>query len=157
MRRIDQNMHRYEARIVWERGDAPFTGGKYSRAHNWIFDGGNVVRGSASPRSVPAPYSEAFAVDPEEALVAAASSCHMLMFLYLAAKQEFIVSRYEDHAVGEMKEVEPNRFAITRIFISPKIEFEGNAPTFEQLQLLHREAHHDCYIANSLRADIILI
>jgi organic hydroperoxide reductase OsmC/OhrA len=87
-------MHRYEARIRWSRGDAKFSDNRYSRGHEWSFDGGTTVAASSSPLSVPLPYSVAAAVDPEEALVASASSCHMLWFLSIAAKRGFIVESY---------------------------------------------------------------
>jgi organic hydroperoxide reductase OsmC/OhrA len=70
-------MHTYKAQIIWHRQGAAFAGGRYSRIHEWSFDGGVTVPASASPTHVPAPYSVAQAVDPEEALVAAASSCHI--------------------------------------------------------------------------------
>ena len=93
-------MHRYEARVRWSRGDAKFTDNRYSRGHEWSFDGGVTVPASSSPGIVPLPNSVAAAVDPEEALVASASSCHMLFFLSLAAKKGFVVDRYDDAAWG---------------------------------------------------------
>src|SRR5688572_27389425 len=90
------------ATIRWERKEADFLGGKYSREHSWHFDGGAVVAASASPANVPAPFSNPAHVDPEEAFVAAISSCHMLWFLYLAATAGFQLDRYEDRAAGRM-------------------------------------------------------
>ena len=95
-------MHRHTARVSWLRNGAPFTDNRYSRGHQWSFDGGARITASSSPSVVPLPYSVAEAVDPEEALIAAASSCHMLTFLYLAAKQGFVVDSYEDDAYGTM-------------------------------------------------------
>ncbi|MFI4927508.1 MAG: OsmC family protein, partial [Burkholderiales bacterium] len=83
--------HTYGCTVEWTRGDAPFTDNKYARAHQWLFDGGAVVPGSSSPLSVRVPLSDPGAVDPEEALVAATSSCHMLWFLSLAAKRGIVV------------------------------------------------------------------
>ncbi|HXX11694.1 MAG TPA: OsmC family peroxiredoxin, partial [Burkholderiales bacterium] len=96
-------MHTYQARVAWKRNGAKFTDLRYSRGHEWLFDGGVTLAASSSPSSVPAPYSVVEAVDPEEALVAAASSCHMLTFLYLAAKRGFVVDTYEDDAFGVME------------------------------------------------------
>src|SRR4051812_46576011 len=92
-------MANYVATVIWTRApDAPFKDNKYSRAHEWRFDGGAVVKGSSAPSSVKVPLSDPTAVDPEEALVAALSSCHMLFFLSFAAMGGFVIDRYEDEA-----------------------------------------------------------
>src|SRR5438046_5021837 len=93
-------MSEHQAIIRWQRSSPDFLKGKYSREHTWTFDGGLTVPASPCPAVVPAPYSNAANVDPEEAFVAAISSCHMLTFLYLASKQGFQVDGYEDKAIG---------------------------------------------------------
>lgn len=148
-------MHTYKARITWQRRGATFTGGRYSRGHDWSFDG-LTVPASASPSHVPAPYSVAEAVDPEEALVAAASSCHMLMFLFLAAKRQVIVDSYVDDASGVMEENAEGRLAFSRITLRPQIRFAGDAPpSAEEIAALHHAAHDGCYVANSLKCDVV--
>ena len=94
---------KYTATVSWQRGDARFVDNRYSRAHEWRFDGGTVVPASSSPHSVPVPLSDPRGVDPEEAFVAALSSCHMLWFLSIAAKRGFVVDSYEDNAVGYLE------------------------------------------------------
>ena len=148
-------MHRHTARVSWARNGAVFTDNKYSRGHQWSFDGGARVSASSSPSVVPLPYSVAEAVDPEEALVAAASSCHMLTFLYVAAKQGYEIDSYEDDAYGTMAKNAAGRIAMTRIVLRPRIEFAGTkTPTAEQLAALHHAAHEGCYIANSVSCEI---
>ena len=144
-------------KIAWaKKAEEVFTDKKYSRAHRWYFDGGTEVAGSSSPHVVPLPYSDASAVDPEEALVAAASSCHMLVFLYLAAIQKFVVTSYEDQAEGVMAKNAKGKMAITTIYLNPKVVFEGdNQPTPDQIAELHHLAHEDCFIASSLNSEII--
>jgi organic hydroperoxide reductase OsmC/OhrA len=149
-------MKHFEANLLWERGDQTFTDGRYSRAHAWRFDGGLVLPASSSPLSVPLPMSDAAALDPEEALVAAASSCHMLFFLSLAATRGFVVDRYEDDAVGTLGPDERGRLAITRIVLRPRIVFVGPAPDAAALAVLHHEAHERCYIAQSLRGEVVV-
>lgn len=150
-------MHRYEARISWARDGATFTDQRYSRGHEWSFDGGVRIAASASPTVVPLPYSVVEAVDPEEALVACTSSCHMLWFLSLAAKRGFVVDRYRDEATGVMDTTPEGRLAITRITLRPRIEFSGDkSPTAEELASLHHSAHDQCYIANSLRSEVVV-
>ncbi|WP_322401733.1 OsmC family protein [Massilia luteola] len=150
-------MKRFEATLAWQRGDQAFTDQRYSRAHRWTFDGGLDVPASSSPQSVPAPLSDPAAVDPEEALVAAAASCHMLFFLSLAAARGYVVERYDDHAVGELDLDAGGRMAFTRIVLRPAIAFGGaRQPDRTALAELHHEAHARCYIANSLKGDIVV-
>jgi organic hydroperoxide reductase OsmC/OhrA len=148
-------MSEHEALIEW-RSDGRFAEGSYSRGHAWKFDGGAEVRGSSSPRVVPEPMSDAAGVDPEEALVASASSCHMLWFLSLAREAGFDVESYSDRAGGTMGRGEDGRIAITRITLRPSIVFAGRRPDTEELARLHHEAHEKCFIANSLRSEIVI-
>ena len=113
--------HQYRATVKWRRGGAKFTDQRYSRGHEWSFDGGMTVPASSSPLSVRLPYSVAEAVDPEEALVAALASCHMLTFLYVAAKQGFVVDDYADDAVGEMTKNERGKLWVSKVILSPAI------------------------------------
>jgi organic hydroperoxide reductase OsmC/OhrA len=149
-------MSQHQATIHWTRHqDEKFTDSRYSRAHTWAFDGGVRVPASSALSSVPLPYSKAENVDPEEALVAAASSCHMLAFLYLAAKAGLVVDSYEDAAVGAMSRNSRGRLAITSIQLSPEIMFSGaRCPSESEVSALHHEAHEECYIANSISSDI---
>lgn len=150
-------MHTYKARISWRRDGATFSGGRYSRAHEWSFDGGVTVPASASPAHVPAPYSVVEAVDPEEAVVAAASSCHMLMFLWLAARRGLIVESYVDNASAALEKNAEGRLALSRITLRPQVRFEGDrAPAAEELTALHHEAHEGCYVANSLKCEVVV-
>ncbi|NIA54554.1 OsmC family protein [Massilia sp. TW-1] len=150
-------MKRFEATLAWQRGDQAFTDLRYSRAHRWQFDGGLDVPASSSPLSVPVPLSDPAAVDPEEALVAAAASCHMLFFLSLAAARGYVVDRYDDRATGTLDTGADGRAAITRIVLRPAIAFGGtHQPDHAALAELHREAHARCYIANSLKGEIVV-
>jgi organic hydroperoxide reductase OsmC/OhrA len=150
-------MHNYEARVAWKRNGATFSDSRYSRVHEWSFDGGTRIVASASPSGVPAPYSSAEAVDPEEALVASASSCHMLFFLLIAAKRGYVVESYVDDAIGIMEKNPAGKMAITRITLRPRIEFAaGKAPSAEQLESLHHDAHEECFIASSLKSEIVV-
>lgn len=150
-------MKQFEAKLAWHRGAQPFTDQRYSRAHSWSFDGGLTLAASSSPLSVPVPMSDPAAVDPEEALVAAASSCHMLFFLSFAAQGGFVVDEYRDHAVGTLDQDAQGRLALTRIVLRPAIVFaDGRAPDAAQLAALHHAAHDRCYVANSLKGDVVV-
>jgi organic hydroperoxide reductase OsmC/OhrA len=150
-------LHRYQARIEWKRAEATFSGGRYSRAHEWSFDGGVRVPASASPSLVPAPYCVAQAVDPEEALVASASSCHLLWFLSIAAKRGYVVESYVDDAFGIMDKNSDGKLFISRITLRPAVVFcADKAPSDEELRSLHHAAHEECFIANSLKSEVVV-
>ena len=149
-------MGKHQARIEWKRGDAPFLDARYSRAHEWIFDGGARVPGSSSPFVVPPPLSDPASVDPEEALVAAVSSCHLLWFLSIAANKGLVVDSYVDDAVGYMGRNAAGRVAMIRIALRPVIRFSGEGPSVQQLRELHEASHECCMIANSLLTEIVV-
>jgi organic hydroperoxide reductase OsmC/OhrA len=146
-------MSTHTATIDWSRGDQSFTDGVYSRGHDWRFDGGAVVRGSSAP---PVPGSDPAAVDPEEALVAAVSACHMLFFLAYAARAGLTVDRYTDAAVAEMGRDDRGKVSITRVTLRPDIRWGGEAPQAEVLDDLHHRAHEACYLANSIRGEVVI-
>ena len=148
-------MAEYVATVEWRSGGG-FREGRYSRAHEWSFDGGATVPASASPHVVPEPMSDPAGIDPEEALVASVSSCHMLWFLHLARDSGLDVAGYRDEARGKMGKDERGRMAVTRIVLRPEIEFAGKAPDSETVERLHHEAHERCFIANSLRTEIVV-
>src|SRR5215470_14068723 len=150
--------HEYRAEVIWTRDDgAVFTDNRYSRGHVWRFDGGVEVPASSSPLSVKLPLSRADAVDPEEAFVASLSSCHMLFFLGFAAKAGFVVDRYEDAPVGVMTKNEQGKLFVSKITLSPAISFSGpKRPSSDELDALHHHAHEECYVANSVRAEVVV-
>jgi organic hydroperoxide reductase OsmC/OhrA len=143
------------AELGW-RSDGEFASGRYSRRHEIRFDGGAIVTGSSSPDVVPAPMSDPGGVDPEEMLVAAAASCHMLWFLDLARRAGLDVAAYRDQAVGEMGRNAEGRTAIVRIVLRPEIAFAGAAPDAAAIDRLHHAAHERCFIANSLNSEIVV-
>lgn len=141
--------------VEWARGPQAFTDQQYSRAHRWRFDGGAEVRGSSSPHNVKVPLSDPAAVDPEEALVAAVSSCHMLWFLSLAAERGYVVDSYADTAEGRMGTLEGHRKAMTEVVLRPALVFSGaKLPGDADVAALHHDAHERCYIANSIRSEV---
>jgi organic hydroperoxide reductase OsmC/OhrA len=149
--------HEYRAAIAWKRDPGEdFAKGRYSRAHEIRFDGGITLAASASPSVVPPPYSREDAVDPEEMFVAALSNCHMLTFLDLARRAGFVIDSYEDEAVGTMERVAPQKMAITRVTLRPRIMFDGASPDRAKLDELHHQAHEVCFIANSVKTEIVV-
>jgi organic hydroperoxide reductase OsmC/OhrA len=148
-------MAEYVAEVIWERNGQDFLGNRYSRKHLLRFDGGIEIPGSSSPHVVPIPLSDTAAVDPEEAFVSSLSSCHMLWFLSIAAKQKFCIDRYVDNAVGIMEKNLEGKLAMTLVTLKPEVTFTGEKmPTREQIDKMHHQAHEECFIANSVKTEI---
>lgn len=145
----------HTATVVWTRGTDDFLDKRYHRSHHWQFDGGATVAASSSPHVVPLPYSDAAAVDPEEAYVAALSSCHMLWFLDLASRAGWRVNRYTDAAVGTMAPDAQGRLVVGQVQLRPVTVFDAaHAPTEAALAEMHHRAHAACFLANSVRTHI---
>jgi organic hydroperoxide reductase OsmC/OhrA len=148
-------MSTHTAEVHWSRKDSRFLDNRYSRAHQWSFDGGAVVPASSSPHVVRVPFSDPAGVDPEEAYVAALSSCHMLWFLGLAARDGYVVDVYADSAQGEMMKNAEGKEAVARVTLRPAVVFSGDkAPSDASLERLHHEAHESCFLANSVKTEI---
>lgn len=148
-------MDSYTATVSWNRDGSAFTDNRFSRRHTWIFDGGIEVPASASPHVVPQPLSVTDAVDPEEAFVAALSSCHMLWFLSMAAKRGFVIDSYRDEASGILSRDAGGKLAMTLVTLRPRVVFSGESrPTPAEHESLHHEAHERCFIANSVKAEV---
>jgi len=149
-------MSEYFSTIKWARAEQSFLDNKYSRGHDWEFDGGLTVPASSSPHVVPLPYSVAESVDPEEAFVASLSSCHMLFFLSIAAKRKLVVNNYIDKAVGTMSKDDLGKISMTRVLLRPEVWFSGNEVSLQQLEEMHHQAHEECFIANSVKTEVIV-
>ena len=151
-------MAHHTAETIWSRGDTSredFVANRYSRRHLLRFDGGAELAGSSSPHVVPLPHSDPAAVDPEEAFVASLSSCHMLWFLSLAARDRFCVDRYADAATGLLARNAEGRAAMTVVILHPSVEFSGERmPSRADVARLHHEAHEACFIATSVKTEV---
>lgn len=149
-------MSEYFAKVIWERQQQAFLDNEYSRGHRWVFDGGVEVPASSSPHIVPLPFSVETNVDPEEAFIASLSSCHMLFFLALAVKKKWLIDQYEDDAIGYLDKDEFGKMAMTKVILRPKIVFSGASPSLEEIEHLHHKAHDLCFIANSVKTDVMI-
>ena len=150
-------MSEYFAKINWMRdSQGSYIDNKYSRGHEWRFDGGVVVQASSSPHVVPLPYSVEANVDPEEAFVASLSSCHMLFFLSIAAKRKYVIDAYTDNAVGTIEKDSDGKVSMTKVVLRPQVKFSSEKqPTMTQLEKMHHQAHELCFIANSVKTEVV--
>ena len=148
-------MSSYTATIRWTRDPSTdFTKGQYSRAHEWVFDGGITVPASPSPHIVPAPWSNPAGVDPEEAFVASLSSCHMLFFVDFARRDGWVVDSYVDEAEGILEKRGDGKMWMSRVTLHPRVSWGGTAPDAAAIADLHHRAHDACFIANSVMTDV---
>jgi len=143
-------MSEHRVHVAWERGGVDFGYESYPRDHRWRFEGGVEVPGTAAPAFRGDPKR----VDPEAAFVAALSSCHMLTFLAIASRKRLVVDAYEDEATGFLEKNDAGKLAMTRVVLRPRVAFAGAAPSAETVADLHARAHHECFIANSVRTEV---
>jgi organic hydroperoxide reductase OsmC/OhrA len=150
-------MSTYTATIRWSRkGAGGFAKGQYSRAHEWVFDGGVTVPASPSPHIVPQPWSDLNAVDPEEAFVASLSSCHMLFFVDLARRAGLVVDDYVDEAQGVLDKRADGKMWMSKVTLRPRVTWGGDAPDEAAIADLHHQAHDACFIANSVTTEVVV-
>jgi organic hydroperoxide reductase OsmC/OhrA len=140
----------HHATIQWRRTSDTYTYETYNRAHEWHFHAETVAASSA-----PDFRGEAERVNPEEAFIAALSSCHMLTLLALASKKKLSLDSYHDEAVGYLEKNQAGRLAITRVILRPRIQWSsGVTVSKSDLDTLHHQAHEGCFIANSVTTDV---
>jgi organic hydroperoxide reductase OsmC/OhrA len=145
-------MAEHHIALTWDKGDAPFTYDAYPRNHAISFKNGQeILTASASS----AYKGDAGKADPEDLLVAALSSCHMLSFLAIAAKKKLTVHSYRDDAVGflenDMSDGKAGKLWISRVILRPKVTIDADAETLAQI---HHLAHEACFIANSVKTQV---
>jgi organic hydroperoxide reductase OsmC/OhrA len=133
-----------------------FATGRYSRGHSVVFGSGFEAVGTASPQIVGNKWSLPGAVDPEEMLVGAINTCHMLSFLHIARQAGFLVTRYRDEAVGEMTKRDDGEMWVSKVTLHPEITYLGRQPTREQSDHMHHDAHKICFIAKSVKSEIVV-
>lgn len=147
-------MSTHKAEIRWQQDEEDhFSLGRYTRVHEIAFDGGTTIEASGAPQNVPAQFSSETSVDPEEMFVASLASCHMLWFLDLARRAGHEIHSYRDSAVGEMGKTVEGRTAITRVTLRPKVESDADPAALEEI---HHNAHNACFIANSVKTEVVV-
>jgi organic hydroperoxide reductase OsmC/OhrA len=146
-------MSEHYATIVWKRQSPEFTYETYNRGHEWRFDGGVIVPGSAAPVY----RGDLERVDPEEAFVASLASCHLLTFLAIAARKRFTVDLYEDEALGVLTKNERGKLWVSKVTLRPRVTFSGdNKPSEADIAAMHEMSHDECFIANSVKTEVVV-
>jgi organic hydroperoxide reductase OsmC/OhrA len=146
-------MSEHKVTIDWKRETSDFDYKTYNRDHNWMFDAGVTVRASATPSYL----GNAACVDPEEAFVASLSSCHMLTFLAICARSGYVLDSYRDDAIGILAKDSGGALAMSKVTLRPAVKFGGaKIPTPDETAKLHEQAHHACFIANSVKTEVVV-
>lgn len=147
-------MSEHSIDLAWSRGNGPFERGNYVREHDVRFAGGQHVRNSAAAGEY---GGDAAASNPEELLIAALSSCHMLTFLAVAANRGYVIDSYDDHATGVLEKNADGKMAVTRVTLAPKVKFGGDKqPSREDYVKMQERAGAACFIANSVKTAVEL-
>ena len=150
-------MATYRATSEWTLEDGgDFPQGRYSRGHSLTFGSGVQVPGTASRHVVGNRWSVANAVDPEEMLVGAINTCHLLTFLHIAREAGFVITAYRDEAEGVMTKRDDGEMWVSRVVLRPRITYAGRQPTPAERDDMHHRAHHMCFIANSVKTEIVV-
>jgi organic hydroperoxide reductase OsmC/OhrA len=148
-----KKMSEHKANVQWARNEGEFNHESYNRDHTVTFENGTEIKASAALSF----HGNPDCVDPEEALVGALSSCHMLTFLAIAAKKRLTVDSYEDDAVGILDKNADGRMAVTRATLRPRVAWGGDkTPTPEEIEKMHEKAHNACFIANSVLTEVTI-
>lgn len=146
-------MSTYSIELAWRRETPDFDYKTFDRGHAWYLAGGQTVLGSAAPEFFGDPAKS----NPEEALLAALSSCHMLTFLAVAALKKLVVESYEDEPTAELGKNEKGKTMVSRLVLRPKVVFGGETmPDPDTVAELHRKAKENCFIGNSLLSPVAL-
>jgi organic hydroperoxide reductase OsmC/OhrA len=146
-------MSEHKVALQWTLETEGFGYEEFNRTHSLTFENGQTIKGS----SAPAFFGDPTAVDPEQLLVAALTSCHMLTFLAYMAKKRYRVERYEDQASGILEKNADGKLAVTKITLRPKVTFSGERqPDAEEITRIHERAHEACFIAQSIRSEVAL-
>lgn len=148
-------MSEYRATVEWQL-EGEFRYATYSRAHAIDFGHGIGLPGNAAPGNVPRTVQWTPGADPEQQFVASLSTCHMLWFLHLAHDAKFVVQHYRDEASGVLAKNAEGRMAMTQVTLRPAVTFAGAEPTAEQFTQLHHKTHERCFIASSVKSEVIV-
>ncbi|WP_394129039.1 OsmC family protein [Shewanella maritima] len=130
---------------------SPSNEGEFNRDHQIEFGSGQVIQASSAPEY----KGNAEKINPEENLLAALSSCHMLTFLAIAHLKRLPVASYQDNACAELGKNGAGKIAVTKMCLQPEVVFaEGVEVSDEVIDRIHQKAHANCFIANSLACEV---
>jgi len=145
--------HTYNLQLEWTGNDGEGTSNykSYRRDHSILSEGKPEIPASSDPSF----RGDRSRYNPEELLVASLSSCHMLWYLHLCAVNKVTVLEYRDAAVGTMEERPNGSGAFVRVLLRPAVTIR-HGDDLAKAMSLHHEAHHMCFIANSVNFPVVV-
>lgn len=139
----------FKLTVNWQ--SSPSEEGEFNRDHEVKFGTGQTIQASSAPEY----KGNADKVNPEESLLAALSSCHMLTFLAIAHLKRLPVASYIDNATADLGKNDAGKVAVVKMTLAPKVTFaEGITVDEQTLAKIHEKAHANCFIANSLACEV---
>lgn len=141
----------HQAILSWKRSTSGFVYDTFARDHVITYGGGARLDASSAPEY----RGDGTKANPEEQLVGALSSCHMLTFLAICARKKIVVDAYDDEAEGVLEKNTEGRLAVTRVVLRPRVYFgAGTTVDLPTLERLHTSAHRGCFIASSVKTEV---
>ncbi|TGP18187.1 MULTISPECIES: OsmC family protein [unclassified Mesorhizobium] len=145
-------MSKHKVRLEWTATPHPQQP-TYDRDHKAIISPQVTIPVSAAAEFL----GNAALADPEQLLVNALASCHMLYFLAICEGSGYKVTSYVDEAVGEVSKNPEGAQAVTSITLHPVVTFGSDKrPDRQALERLHHRAHKGCFIANSIKSNVTI-
>ena len=144
-------MTKISINLKWSLNGRELSPGKYSNKHQIEFNNEIIINGDAAPDWNGNKQNS----NPEQALAAALSSCHMMTFLALAAKMNWPVSEYTDNAIATLGKNSKGQMTVTQLELNPKVAFDNKFTVDpNEMKKMQDRAHRYCFIANSLSNDV---
>ncbi len=145
-------MHTFKTNLEWTRIN-DFSYETFNRDHLIRFSNNLLIKSSAAVDF----FGNNQLINPEELLTASLSSCHMLTFLAIASKAKVVVENYKDEATSFLGKNTEGKLTIIKIILKPKITFLGEPPGYEKIKKMHKQAHQNCFIAQTLKAEVEIL
>ena len=145
--------HSYRIAVAWSAGTTPGTINyrAYSREHAIAAAGKPPIAASSDP----AFRGDAGRYNPEELLIAALSSCHMLWYLHLCSDRRIVATEYRDDADGTMELAPDGSGRFVRVTLRPAVTVAGAVDAAVAAEL-HEDAHRFCFIAQSVNFPVVV-
>lgn len=144
-------MSEHRVKLTWISAPHAQNAKTYTRDHEASFSESTKIRASAAPDFM----GNSELADPEQLLVNALSSCHLLYFLAICEGSGYAVAEYHDQATGLVDKLPEGGFGVTRITLRPRATFTSDKrPDAKALRRLHDRAHKGCFIANSIKSSV---
>lgn len=143
--------HHYTLKAVWQGNRGTGTSGlrDYDRSHLVSIAGKPELHLTTDNAHV----GDRSKLNPEDLLVTALASCHMLSYLYVCAKAGVVITAYEDNASGLMIEDADGSGRFKVVTLKPSVKV-AEASMIQKAIDLHHDAHEICYIANSVNFEV---